>query len=165
MILVLIAALYGVIAALIFRSFTNAARLRAIVNRILAHVMEFALFIDEPSVILKAQIDLIKANVQLLRQIALPCIIMAIPFVLLYPAMDRHFGVRTANVLTLPMGQPLPAGVIPETPSVRVLRTHEVSWRIRTDRNPGPNILARHWVIWFALISTVAGSFYVFIVR
>jgi hypothetical protein len=63
------------------------------------------------------------------------------------------------------MGQPLPAGVIPETPSVRVLRTHEVSWRIRTDRNPGPNILARHWVIWFALISTVAGSFYVFIVR
>jgi hypothetical protein len=156
--LLLSAALYGAIAALIFRRFTNAARLRTIVNHVLAHVMEFALFIDEPSLILKAQIDLIKANFQLLRQIALPCVIMAIPFVLLYPAMDRNFGVRTGNVLTLPIGQPLPAGVIPETPGVRVLRTHEVSWRIRTDHNPGPNILARHWVIWFALISMVTAA-------
>ena len=83
MMLAVCAAVYGVIAALVFRRLVDAARTRVIVNRILAHVMEFALFIDEPRLILKAQLDLIKDNVLLLRRIALPCVLMAIPFALL----------------------------------------------------------------------------------
>jgi hypothetical protein len=124
----------------------------------LAHVMEFALFIDEPRLILKAQIDLIKDDFQLLRQIALPCVLLGIPFVPLYPAMDRQFGNHTSSVLTLPEGQGLPAGVEAETQGVRILRTHEVSWRIRPSARARTNLLGLHWTVWFGLVSLIAAA-------
>src|SRR6266700_6999095 len=77
---------------LVFRRFTNPESLRRTVNRILAHVLEFRLFLDEPAIILRAQRDLIVENVRLLGQIALPCLILAIPSALLYEPLDRHFG-------------------------------------------------------------------------
>jgi hypothetical protein len=135
--------------------------MRVTVNHMLAHVMEFALFIDEPRLILKAQFDLITDNFQLLRQIALPCILMAIPFALLYPAMDRQFGNHTSNVLTLPAGRELPAGVVAETPGVRVLRTHEVSWRIRTAAKPRNDLYGMHWTVWFGAVSVIAATIFI----
>jgi hypothetical protein len=158
MILVLAAVTYGAIASWLFNRFVNPAKLRIVINRILAHVMEFALFIDEPGVVLKAQIDLIKANLDLFRQIALPCFLMAVPFVLSYPTMDRHFNPKTSRVLTLPSGQHLPAGVVAETPGVRILRTHEVSWRIHLVQTRPPNFFARHWVSWFVAVSVIAAA-------
>ena len=154
--LVVCAAVYGAIAALIFRRFTDRTRMAVTVNHMLARVMEFALFIDEPRLILKAQFDLIKDNFQLLRQIAIPCVLVAIPFALLYPAMDRQFGNHQSNVLTLPMGQVLPAGVVAETPGVRILRTHEVTWRIRLTATPCKNLFGVHWTIWFGAVSLIA---------
>lgn len=165
MMLVLCAAVYGVIASLVFRGFTNGTRMRVTVNRILAHVLEFALFIDEPRLILRAQFDLLKDNLRLLRHIALPCVLMAIPFALLYPTMDRHFGDRKSNVLTLPMGQALPAGVVAETPGVRIPRTHEVSWRIETGRQPRTPLLGLNWMVWFGAISAIAAAFQRFAAR
>ena len=159
MTLVVCAAIYGILAAWVFRRFTNAARMRATVNRILAHVMEFALFIDEPGLILKAQLELIGDNVRLLKQIALPCVLMAIPFALIYPVLERSFGDRASNVLTLPMGKPLPAGVVVETPGVRIFRTHEVSWRIRTEPKPKPALFGLPWLVWFGVISAAAAAF------
>ena len=161
MMLAVCAAVYGVIAALVFRRLVDAARTRVIVNHMLAHVMEFALFIDEPRLILKAQLDLIKDNVLLLRRIALPCVLMAIPFALLYPAMDRRFSGHISNVLTVPMGKPLPPGVVVETPGVRILRTHEVSWRIRPADHPHTNLFGLDWTVWFAAISTAAALLFV----
>jgi hypothetical protein len=163
MMLVVVAAVYGAIAALVFRRFTDRTRMRVTVNHMLAHVMEFALFIDEPRLILKAQFDLLKDNFQLLRQIALPCILTAIPFALLYPAMlypamDRQFGNPESNVLTLPAGQELPAGVVAETPGVRILRTHEVSWRIRPAAKPRNTLFGTHWTVWFAAVSAIAAT-------
>jgi len=112
----------------------DTVRLRKSINQIVAHIMEFALYIDDPVLILKAQRDLIKANFRLLRLIAVPSLLMAIPSVFLYSAIERHFAANRSNVLTLPMGRPLPPGVVAETPPVRILRTHEVSWRIRRKR-------------------------------
>jgi hypothetical protein len=159
MMLVVFAMLYGAIAALLFRRFTDRARMRVTINHMLAHVMEFALFIDEPRLIFRAQLDLLKDNFRLLRQVALPCVLLAVPFALLYPAMDRQFGNHTSNVLTLPMGQALPAGVVVETPGVRILRTHEVSWRIRRPAYGHANLFGLHWVIWFGAVSAIAAAF------
>lgn len=158
MMLALCATVYGAIAAIVFRRLTDRARMRVAINHMLAHVMEFALFIDEPRLILKAQIDLIKDNWHLLRQIALPCVLMGIPFVLLYPAMDRQFRNHTASVLTLPMGRELPVGVVAETPGVRIPRTHEVSWRIRRSANPRTNLFGLHWAVWFGAVSLIAAT-------
>lgn len=152
------AAVYGAIAAWVFHRLTDRARMRVVINHMMAHVMEFALFIDEPRLILKAQIDLIKDNFRLLRQIALPCVLLGIPFVLLYPAMDRQFGNRTSTVLTLPMGRELPAGVVAETPGVRIPRTREVSWRIRAAAKPRTNLFGLHWTVWFGAVSLLAAA-------
>jgi hypothetical protein len=158
MMLAICAAVYGAISGWIFLRFTDRVRMRSVINHMLAHVMEFALFIDEPRLILKAQLDLIRDNFQLLRQIALPCVLLAIPFIVIYPAMDREFGNHTSNVLTLPLGQALPAGVVAETPGVRILRTHEVSWRIQPAAKPRTNLFGLHWVVWFGAISITAAA-------
>src|SRR5438067_2508597 len=82
------ATIYGSAAMFVFRRFTNPELLRQTSNRILAHVLEFRLFLDEPAIILRAQRDLMVENFRLLRQIALPCLILAIPFALLYGPLD-----------------------------------------------------------------------------
>lgn len=171
--LCVVSAIYGVIATIVFRRFTDAGRLRGTVNRILAHVMEFRLFLDEPRIILRAQRELIAENIRLLRQMALPCAILAIPFALLYGPLDRHFGhgplrigepaVVTARGMT---ELKAPPGIVVETPGVRVLRTGEISWRVRPVatvyggfpkgvdvRYPSALVWHSPWVIWFLGIS------------
>ncbi len=173
-----VSAVYGVIATRVFRRFTDPGRLGGTINRILAHVMEFRLFLDEPRIILRAQRELIAENIHLLRQMALPCAILAIPFALLYGPLDRHFGYGPLRI-----GEPAvvtargmtelkaPPGMVVETPGVRVLRTGEISWRVRPiatvyDGFPKgvdvryPRALVFHlpWVIWFLGISALTAS-------
>jgi hypothetical protein len=176
--LALVGAIYGLAATLAFRRFTDAALLRRTINRILAHTLEFRLFLDEPRIVLRAQRELLAENVRLLRQVAFPCVILAIPFALFYGPMDRHFGhgplrIGEATVVTAPIASGLtelktPPGVVAETSGVRVLRTGEISWRVRPVsttsggfpkgvevRYPGANILGLPWVVWFLVISTL----------
>jgi hypothetical protein len=177
--LALVSAIYGIAAALVFRRFTNTALLHRTVNRILAHVLEFRLFLDEPRIILRAQRELIGENIRLLRQIALPCLILAIPFALLYGPMERHFGhgplrVGEPAIVTAPIESGLtelkaPPGVVVETPGVRVLRTRQIAWRVRPVSAtygafpkgvevgyPRAGILGLPWLVWFLGISTLA---------
>jgi hypothetical protein len=177
--LCVVSAIYGVAATIVFRRFTNALYLRGTINRILAHVMEFGLFLDEPRIILRAQRDLIAENIRLLRQIALPCVILAIPFGLLYGSLDRHFGygplrigeraVATARGIT---EWKAPAGIVVETSGVRVLRTGEISWRVRPVatvygsfpkgvdvRYPPAVVLHMPWMIWFFGVSALTAMF------
>jgi hypothetical protein len=173
-----VSAVYGVIATRVFRRFTDPGRLGGTINRILAHVMEFRLFLDEPRIILRAQRELIAENIHLLRQMALPCAILAIPFALLYGPLDRHFGYGPLRI-----GEPAvvtargmtelkaPPGMVVETPGVRVLRTGETSWRVRPVtavyggfptgvevRYPRALLLHLPWVIWFLGISALTAS-------
>jgi len=147
------AALYGAAAALTFGWLTDSSMLRAIVNRMVARVMEFALFADQPRVIFRAQAGLMRANFDLLRHIALPTLLFAIPLMVLYPTMKRHYSTVEGNVLTLPLGSPLPAGVVAETPPVHVMRTNEVSWRVE---NPPRGSAVPHWQFWFGVTATAA---------
>ncbi|HKD08617.1 MAG TPA: hypothetical protein VKB79_22130 [Bryobacteraceae bacterium] len=147
------AVLYGIAAALAFRWLTDSAKIRAIVNRMVARVMEFALFADQPRVIFRAQAGLMKANFDLLRHIALPTLVLAIPLMTVYPMMKRHYSAVEGNVLTLPLGSSLPAGVVAETPPVHVMRTREVSWRVK---NPPHDSAVPHWQLWFGVTATAA---------
>jgi hypothetical protein len=176
--LCVVSAIYGVVATMVFRRFTDAGRLRGTINRILAHVMEFRLFLDDPRIILRAQRELIGENIRLLRQMALPCAILAIPFAFLYGPLNRHFGhgllrigepaVVTARGMT---ELKAPRGIVVETPGVRVLRTGEISWRVRPVaivyggfptgvevRYPRALLLHLPWVIWFLGISALTAS-------
>ncbi len=64
--LVPLSALCGIVAAFVFRRFGSRAT-RQSINRILAHLMELRLFLDEPRLILRAQGNLLRENVSLLQ--------------------------------------------------------------------------------------------------
>lgn len=160
--------LYGAVAAFVFRRLTDRQRVRQSVNLILAHIMEFRLFVDEPVLIWRAQWGALRANLALLGQIALPSLAMALLFAILWNPMDRRFGreplrVGEATVMTAHSDQvPEIPGIVIETPGVRIPRTGEVSWRVRPVRAVilPAGFEARYphnaaWMFWFFGFSTI----------
>jgi hypothetical protein len=169
--LVAVAALYGVTAGVAFRLFTNRVRVRQAANLLIAHILEFRLFIDEPSVIWRAQRGALRANCGMLQAIALPTILMAVVFAFAWEPMERRFGhgplkVGEATVMTAHT-DPVPcfAGLLFETPGVYIPRTGETVWRVRLVRalkSPLPaGVELRYpksnvWLVWFLLVSSVS---------
>jgi len=132
-----VALAYGLAVSLLFRSLVNHGAMRLTVNRILAHVIAFRLFVDEPRLVLRSQAELLLENARLLRLLIGPVVAGGIIFALLYGSMDRHFGHRSVRagasaVVTLPGGSDLRPSVAfrIDTPPVRVPRLHQVSWRV-----------------------------------
>ena len=134
-----------------FRRWSNAAKLRAAVNRMLAHLLEFRLFADEPALILRAQRDLLSANWEFLKQLIGPSLLLMPPFVILIVIADAIFGQAPlkpghAAVVTIQCNPSratnlpaawleAPPGIEVETPPVRIPRAAEISWRVRPIRN------------------------------
>ena len=181
--LIPLSALCGIFTAFIFRRFASPDT-RQTVNRIIAHVMELRLFFDEPALIWHTQRDLLRENLRLFRQIAIPIVISAPLIALVMWQADAFYGRAP-----LPAGEPLvvttsdnssdvnlvaPPNVVIETPPVHIPRLHEVSWRIRptipfTGRLsvngdsrhidipwPRASVLGVSWMIWFFAISSIA---------
>lgn len=168
--LVLLSAFYGFTAVLIFRRLTNRARIRSAVNRILAHVMELGLFLDSPALVFRAQRDLLFANFHLLRLIVLPAGCLALVFGLAYSPMNAFFGhaplpVGEPSVVTMQMKDavmpPVQLQASPElrveTPEVRDLRDHEISWRVRPVRQ---NFAALRFHIGNRVVTASANAFF-----
>ncbi len=184
--LVPLSALCGMAAAFAFRRF-GSGHTRRTVNRILAHVMELRLFLDEPRLVWKAQCDLLRENLRLFRQIAVPSLIVAPLLSLVVWQADAVYGraplrageavVVTAHVNAGDLADvrmEAPAGVTIETPGVRILSLHEVSWRIRPLRPfsgrlrvnteveridipwPRTTVLGVSWTVWFFGISAIS---------
>jgi tetratricopeptide (TPR) repeat protein len=174
--LVPLAALCGVVAAFVFRRFSS-REIRPTINRIQAHLMELVLFIDEPRLILRAQGNLLRENLRLLRQLAVPLLITAPLFAMVMWQADQVYGraplaageavVVTAhgNADTLEA----PPEVLVETPGVRVASSGEVSWRIRPKRAFSGRLTVKggaerveipwprkSWTPWFLGISAVS---------
>lgn len=132
--------IYGIVAALVFRRFSDHAAVRTSINRMMAHVLEFRLFIDSPALVLRAQRELLRENLHLLRLILLPSAIMAVVFIVLFPQLDAMYGhaplhpgeptVITARVDGEPSLIATP-GFAVETPAVHSVHDHEISWRVR----------------------------------
>ena len=143
--LVPVSAIFGVALALAFVHWTDRARLRRTINRMIALVIEFRLFIDEPLLILRAQRELLKENVRLLALISRPTAIAALVFLLCFPHLEALYGraplpagepaIITAQLSRADRaGQPTlaaPPVISVETPAVRALYRNQVSWRIR----------------------------------
>jgi hypothetical protein len=134
-----VAWIYGFAAELAFRRFADESLVRASINRMVAHVMEFRLFIDSPALIFRAQRELLGENLRLLRLVLLPGAVMAFVFVMLFPTLDAMYGhaplpAGQASVVSAHMADgtlEAPAGIHVETEGVRSASDHEVSWRVR----------------------------------
>ena len=132
----------------VFRRLSDPAPLRRTANRIVAHLYELRLFFDEPALVFRAQRDLFRENLRLLRIIALPSAILALPFALLFVALNAFYGhaplvVGEPAIVTVHLSPResmaearliAPAGIEIETPAVHALAANEVSWRIRPTR-------------------------------
>jgi len=138
-----LSALCGIVTAFVFRRLASSGTRRT-VNRILAHVMELRLFLDEPRLVWNVQRDLLRENLRLFGQIALPSLIAAPVLGLIMWQANAVYGraplrageaaVVTAHVKSGDLASvkmEAPADVAIETPGVRIPRLREVSWRIR----------------------------------
>ena len=139
-------ALSGAASLWAFRRWCDSGRLRAASNVMLAHLMEFRLFTEEPLLILRAQRDLLAANARLLRLVALPSLLLTVPFALALTAADAYFAraplrAGEAAVVTVQSAAGLPnvqlqapPEIVVETPPVRARFRNQISWRVRPSR-------------------------------
>ncbi len=164
----------GTVSVFVAHWSSDRSAVRRATNLILAHVLELRLFLDEPRVVLRAQLGLLRANAQLLRLLLLPALILAIPSIFLVQQLNASYGrapLRVGDAVVVSANQftaqlKMPAEVTVETPAVRT--KGQVAWRIRpravvpinqiTRDNagiaipfPSARILGFHWVIWFSL--------------
>ena len=132
--------IYGFAAALVFRRFSDRLSIHQTLNRMMAHVMEFRLFINSPVLVLRAQRDLLRENLRLLRLVLRPSAILAFVFIILFPQLDAIYGhaplaVGEPSVVTARLdgnaALEAPAGITVDTPGIRVIHDRHVSWRVR----------------------------------
>jgi hypothetical protein len=180
-----IALVHGYVSGALFRRLTSATAVRAATNRMVAHILEFRLFVDEPMLIFRAQRDLMAANFRLLREIALPSLLSAALLAAAWLPMDRYFG-RSP----LPIGEAAivraestergldlvaPFGVAIESAALRVPGEQATLWRVRvlspvtgnfrtipvarrvTVPYPAGRYLGMPWVVFLAIVSGIAG--------
>ena len=140
-------ALIAVLAAIgmlwTVRRFSDQAAIRATRRRLRAHLYELRLFADEPGLIWRAQWQLLRLNLRYLRLMLRPALVLALPMILLLIHLDGFYGrtplpVGKAAILTVQMKKALnrpelhvPAGIVVETPAVRVESERQMSWRLR----------------------------------
>ena len=141
--LVPISILTGVGMLLVFRHTSNQAAVRRAKSLVTAHLLEFRLFMDEPRLILRAQRDLVMANLRFLKLMLWPVVVLALPMALLLAGLDAFYGhaplrVGEPAIVTAQLkqdGTPLilkaPVEIALETPPVHVPAERQVSWRVR----------------------------------
>ena len=126
----------------VYRRFTDASRFRRTVNQIVAHLLEILLFAEEPRLVLRAQRDLLVANGRLLRQLAVPSLVLFVPFAILLAILDQFFGHlplrpgETALVTVQYRGSApqavlgRPFGIEVDSPPVSIPSERQLVWRI-----------------------------------
>lgn len=138
--LAILAVLTGILTALLIRRTTNAVALRETRNRMQAHLLEFRLFFDEPSLIWQAQIHLLRDNGRLFRLLLPPTLLLALPMSWLFLQLEAVYGLRPLPVgepaiVTAQLTRPIQASDRfelkgAETPAIRIARENQVVWRI-----------------------------------
>ncbi len=148
--LIPISLLAGVGMLWVFARTSNQKAIRAAKRKLQAHLYELRLFTDEPALVWQAQKALLWANLRYIGLMLVPAVILTIPMVILFVYLDAFYGmsplpVGREAIVTMKLTQPLvaseappkleaPAGIIVETPAVRVMGEREVSWRVRPER-------------------------------
>lgn len=154
LVLAAISALAGVGAMFAFLRWTDRDAFGRCSDQIIALVMEQALFIDDPVLVLRAQRELLRQNGRLLILLARPTVIAATVFLLALPHLEALFGraaLRTGDpaVITVQRIGPAsaadfslkpPPGIAVETPGVDIPVENQISWRIRPLRSVSTKI-------------------------
>jgi hypothetical protein len=137
----------GISMLWLFRKTSNATKIRAVKRQAKAHLLELLIYGDDPVITWRAQKSLFRANLRHVALMLQPACWTLVPFVLLVVHLDGVYGVAPIpvyddTVVTVQMRTPIdfagpaplltpPAGIVVETPAVRLLEQRQISWRIR----------------------------------
>jgi uncharacterized membrane protein (DUF106 family) len=144
---------------LVFKATSNQPQLDAVKRQIHACLFEIRLFNDDLPAILRAQMEILRHNLNYLRLSAVPMLWMIVPFVFVIAQLQFHYGYRgltpgqdflvkvqlkdkwqtSAGVAgTLVPTRPAaslqaPPGLKVETPAVWIPSQRELAWRLRAE--------------------------------
>lgn len=130
-----------------FRLTADLSAFRQIRKRLVAHILEFRLFYDEPALVWRAQIAVIRQNLRLLALLVPPLLILTLPMAWILLQMEAAFAyqpltvgapaVVTAQFTSAAFDAELKANpeIAVETTGVRSLADQQISWRIRPLRS------------------------------
>ncbi len=127
----------GAISGLVFRTTADMSALLPVFRQIHARLLEFRLFFDEPALIWRAQIALLRANLRFCFLLLRPVLILALPMTWLMLQMGTvPLRVGEAAVITAKSSSDLtltpPPGIVVETEPVHFQGLQY--WRIRPVR-------------------------------
>jgi hypothetical protein len=139
--------LVGLFMLFIFKKTSDQAGIRRSKDRIKAHLLELRLYKSDFGQTMRSQGGILKANGRYVLHAVRPMLVMIVPILLVLVQLDARFGARalqpgeTALVkvkvdasIALGDAEPVlsaPAGIVIETPPLRIEEAHEVDWRIR----------------------------------
>ncbi len=143
--LVPISALCGILLMAGFRYTSDQSAIASAINKLQAHLLELRLFIDEPAIIWRAQLQLIRTNLRLMRLLVRPAVMLSIPTMALIAQLDAVYGraplrVGETCLVTARMRSPVPDSIprveappqfADDRPAIRVSGENLIAWRIR----------------------------------
>lgn len=144
----------------VFKATSNQPQLEAVKRQIHACLFEIRLFNADLPAILRAQMEILRHNLNYLRLSAVPMLWMIVPFVLIIAQLQFHYGYQglkpgqdfivkvqlkdgwetsaslaPSQVSTRPSAMlQAPAGLTVETPPVWIPSQRELAWRVRADK-------------------------------
>jgi hypothetical protein len=145
--MIFISLLTGLLMLFIFRWTSNQAGIRQVKDKIKAHLLELRLFKDSMDVTLRAQGQILRANLRYIAYSTKPMLVMIVPLLLILAQLNAWFGYRALDVgeaallkvkleagmdpLELEWKLETSPGVAVETPPLRIEQEREIDWRIR----------------------------------
>jgi len=139
--------LTALLMLLVYRLTSNQQRIRAVKDKIIAHLLEMRLYKDSLRITFRAQGNILWYNLKYLGHSARPMLVMIVPLVLAIIHIDQWFGYESLNPgeaaivkVRLKEGyqpsheivsvEPSPGFSI-ETSALRIDKEGEVDWRLR----------------------------------
>jgi len=149
--MVIVSFLTGLLMLVIFRYTSNQAGIKKVKNKIKAHLLELRLYKDSLGLSMKAQGNILLANLKYITHSFKPLLVMIVPVILILIQMNFWFGYESLKpgeqtllkvkleegynpIQTNLVLEPAPEIVI-ETPPLRIEEYNEVNWRISSRKS------------------------------
>ena len=101
----------GLVFLLVLRKLSNQDAIREIRRQIQACLYELRLFVDEPSLVWRAQVRLLALNIRYLSLMLRPALILAVPMLFLFAVLEPFYGkaplaISEDSIVTIKLAHP-----------------------------------------------------------
>jgi len=143
--------LTGLLMLVIFRYTSNQAGIKKVKNKIKAHLLELRLYKDSLDLSMKAQGNILLANLKYITHSFKPLLVMIVPMLLILIPMNFWFGYESLkpgeqtllkvkleegyNPLQTDLVLEASSDITIETPPLRIEEYGEINWRISSQKS------------------------------